>query len=515
MKQLEILVIQHLSAYPLNFNSIVNSNTIVMKNSIIILSILLFAQIGFSQAPPQGINYQAVVYSDNGNNQPGLNVPGQLLLKKSIRVRFTIIANATNGNEVYKESHATTTDAFGMFSLVIGQGTQESSSSFQNINWGAGNHFLKVEIDKSGGTNYITLSNQQLWSVPYALYSGKSGSSDNATNSAHADSSDYSDLAGNGITGVTDNGNGTLTFNYLDGSSYTTGPLTGLGVLGPQGPQGVQGPAGQNGTNGQSAYDIWLAQGNTGTQQDFLNSLQGGQGTNGQNGLSAYEIWLSQGNTGSEQDFLTSLQANSNNTIFDPLVQIPDSVLLLLQNTTYTVPQGKFVKISCPIFNSDTPGYGARVKINGTDIYLSQGGYYSSWNTQENETEKYFAVQNEILLPEGTVIELLSEPRFLSVQEFSNNSNNSIKLVTNAQTVPLGKKWKIITSLISQSIITVSSYEFKLNGISLLAGYGKNCNGCSPPDRFYRSYLNGLIWLPQNTIIEPSTGIYGFVVIEY
>ena len=86
-----------------------------MRNILFILSIFLFAQAGFTQAPPQGINYQAVVYSDNGNNQPGLNVPGQLLLNTSIRVRFSIIENSANGTEVYQESHTTTTDAFGMF----------------------------------------------------------------------------------------------------------------------------------------------------------------------------------------------------------------------------------------------------------------------------------------------------------------------------------------------------------------------------------------------------------------
>jgi hypothetical protein len=265
-----------------------------MKNIVIILTVFLFANIGFSQAPPQGINYQAVVYSDNGNNQPGLNVPGQLLLNQAIRVRFTILANAANGTEVYKESHATTTDAFGMFSLIIGQGAQESSNSFAVIDWGTGKHFLKVEIDKSGGTNYITMSNQQLWSVPYALYSQHAATADSsttsanattadfATNSAHADSSGYASQAGNGITGVTDNGNGTLTFTYLDGSSYTTGVLSGL--TGPQGPAGV---------NGQSAYDIWLSQGNTGTQQDFLNSLQGPQGTPG-----SQNAWSLTGNAG-------------------------------------------------------------------------------------------------------------------------------------------------------------------------------------------------------------------------
>jgi hypothetical protein len=312
-----------------------------MKNIFLLLFIAFITNLGFSQAPPQGINYQAVVYSDNGENEPGLNVPGQVLRNKNIRVRFTIIQNATNGTQVYKESHTKTTDAFGMFSLVIGQGVQEGSNAFANINWGAGIHFLKVEIDKRGGTNYVTMSNQQLLSVPYALYSDKST---------------FATTAGNGIASVSDNGNGSLTFTYADGSTYTTPLLTGLqGPQGIQGATGAQGPAGQNGTNGAngqngtdginglngangqnglSAYEIWLAQGNTGTEQDFLTAIIGAQGpqgiqgvdgqngangqngvdgingtngVNGQNGLSAYEIWLAQGNSGTEQDFLTAI----------------------------------------------------------------------------------------------------------------------------------------------------------------------------------------------------------------
>jgi hypothetical protein len=306
-----------------------------MKNSFLLLFIAFIANFGFTQAPPQGINYQAVVYSDNGENEPGLNVPGQVLRNKNIRVRFTIIQNATNGTEVYKESHTKTTDAFGMFSLVIGAGTPQGSSTFSNINWGAGLHFLKVEIDKRGGTNYVTMSNQQLLSVPYALYSDKST---------------YATSSGNGIASVSDNGNGSLTFIYTDGSTYTTPILAGLqGPQGIQGATGAQGPAGQNGTNGAngtdgingingangqnglSAYEIWLAQGNTGTENDFLTAITGAQGpqgvagqngtigvngtdgingingANGQNGLSAYEIWLAQGNTGTESDFLTAI----------------------------------------------------------------------------------------------------------------------------------------------------------------------------------------------------------------
>lgn len=50
-----------------------------------------------------------------------------------------------------------------------------------------------------------------------------------------------------------------------------------------------------------SAYQIWLKNGNTGSEEDFLNSLAGDDGE------SAYDIWLGLGNTGSEQDFIDSL----------------------------------------------------------------------------------------------------------------------------------------------------------------------------------------------------------------
>src|SRR5690606_22044828 len=68
--------------------------------------------------------------------------------------------------------------------------------------------------------------------------------------------------------------------------------------------------------DGLSAYQIWLNQGNTGTEQDFLDSLQGAPGPagqngyNGTNGQSAYQIWLAQGHVGSEQDFLNWLRAD-------------------------------------------------------------------------------------------------------------------------------------------------------------------------------------------------------------
>ena len=81
----------------------------------------------------------------------------------------------------------------------------------------------------------------------------------------------------------------------------------------------LQGPAGQDGADGKSAYQIWLDAGNTGSEQDFLNSLKGKDGTDGINGAagqdgvdgkSAYQIWADAGNTGDEAAFLDSLKGS-------------------------------------------------------------------------------------------------------------------------------------------------------------------------------------------------------------
>jgi hypothetical protein len=74
------------------------------------------------------------------------------------------------------------------------------------------------------------------------------------------------------------------------GQPGPAGPAGPIGATGPQGIQGIQGltgdtgatgPQGLAGVDGLSAYEIWLAEGNTGTESDFLNSLTGPQGPQG------------------------------------------------------------------------------------------------------------------------------------------------------------------------------------------------------------------------------------------
>ena len=77
------------------------------------------------------------------------------------------------------------------------------------------------------------------------------------------------------------------------GEPGDTGPQGEIGPAGPdgpkgdtgdQGPQGIEGPQGPTGNTGDSAYLSWLALGNDGTPEDFINSLKGETGPQGEPG---------------------------------------------------------------------------------------------------------------------------------------------------------------------------------------------------------------------------------------
>lgn len=126
----------------------------------------------------------------------------------------------------------------------------------------------------------------------------------------------------------------TFTYNSSDGV-YTLNKVVTI-ALSIQGKDGEKGVDGSSGNDGKSAYQIWLDAGNTGTEEDYLNSLKGQDGedgytpvkgkdyfdgTNGQNGAdgkSAYQIWLEQGNTGTEEDYLASLKGEKGDDGYTP-----------------------------------------------------------------------------------------------------------------------------------------------------------------------------------------------------
>ena len=100
------------------------------------------------------------------------NSLGEVIGNKSVSLKITILSESIDGSSVYNETHAKKTDASGLISLQIGNGTV-ISGIFTNIDWGGASHFIKLEADFSGGSNYVVLGTQELMSVPYAMYASK------------------------------------------------------------------------------------------------------------------------------------------------------------------------------------------------------------------------------------------------------------------------------------------------------------------------------------------------------
>jgi uncharacterized protein (TIGR02145 family) len=200
-------------------------------------------------APP-GIPYQAEVRSDNG----------EILANANINVRFTLHELTANGTVSYQETHAITTNELGLFAATIGAGTA-TQGTFAGINWAQTTKFLQVEVD--AGNGYITMGNQQLMSVPYALYAAN-------------------------------------------------GPAGPQGPVGPAGPQGQVGPQGQAGAAG-----IGVSEGNVQNQILFWNGTSWttlNPGSNGQT-LTICEGELVWTNRGICPGTITSFNCNSSTNL--------------------------------------------------------------------------------------------------------------------------------------------------------------------------------------------------------
>jgi hypothetical protein len=155
-----------------------------------LILLLCFVAVTWAQAP-KGINYQGVARNNEGKPYASQN----------ISVRISVLKNAANGEVEYAETHKPQTNQFGLFTLVIGQGTKVSGVDFASINWSLGNKWLQVEIDATGGSSFVLAGSQQLMSVPYALYAETSGN--NATLTAGSGISITNNVVSN--TGDTDN----------------------------------------------------------------------------------------------------------------------------------------------------------------------------------------------------------------------------------------------------------------------------------------------------------------------
>jgi len=139
-----------------------------------VILISLINQYTYSQniGDLKGIYYQAVAIDENGKEIVGMDVTGKPLYEKAIGIRFTI-TKGLNGSIQWEETHTTTTDKYGLFSITIGLGNSTGNGLYDkllDIPWIDADQFLKVEIATKNDGNYKLVSNQQFMAVPYSFY---------------------------------------------------------------------------------------------------------------------------------------------------------------------------------------------------------------------------------------------------------------------------------------------------------------------------------------------------------
>ena len=130
-----------------------------MRTYLTIFFLLIFTIHITAQQSPTAINYQGVARDLSGNPLP----------EKTISLQISILQDSSTGIEAYKETHNVTTSNLGLFNIIIGRGNVVTGE-LANLNWGSTSHYLQLEIDTDGGSDYNLLGTSELISVPYALY---------------------------------------------------------------------------------------------------------------------------------------------------------------------------------------------------------------------------------------------------------------------------------------------------------------------------------------------------------
>ncbi len=219
-------------------------------NIVVLFYFGLFAQV------PQSFQYQSVVR----------DAAGTALVNQPVNFQISIISGSITGTVVYSETHTASTNAYGIVTLNIGGGTPVTGT-FSVINWGSTSHYIKVEADPAGGTNYLDMGTTQLLSVPYALYSENTGN------------------AGDTLWGI----NGSNIYNKNDGN-------VGVGINNPAGRMVIQGDVNALATDplfevknaaGQSVFVVYQDSVNVFVNDDLIQSNRGGFAVSGRNNAKA------------------------------------------------------------------------------------------------------------------------------------------------------------------------------------------------------------------------------------
>lgn len=157
-----------------------------------------------SAQAPLGFNYQGVALTNAGT--PVSN--------KVISLRISLIESQQLGSIRFQETHNVNTDAYGQFSVIIGNG-QTTTGKMSDVQWSKFPYYMKVELDLNGGTAYVFVGTSQLLSVPYALYANNAGAASISVDSLKSELATIK-LIQKGDSIILNNGRGSVYIPKID-----------------------------------------------------------------------------------------------------------------------------------------------------------------------------------------------------------------------------------------------------------------------------------------------------------
>lgn len=128
----------------------------------LLMSASVWANIHSTNQNDRGFNYQAVAR----------NSDGEIMSSEYVNLRFSLYPGTHSSTPDWLETHITTTDEYGVFSLTIGKGVKERSTveKFSDLDFASFEYWLKVEIKENSA--WVEVSFSALQSVPYAEAAG-------------------------------------------------------------------------------------------------------------------------------------------------------------------------------------------------------------------------------------------------------------------------------------------------------------------------------------------------------
>ena len=188
----------------------------IQKFTCVVLATFIFSISSVIAQAPLGFNYQGVALTNAGT--PVSN--------KVISLRIALIESQQLGTTRFQETHNVNTDAYGQFSVIIGNG-QATTGKMSDVQWSKFPYYMKVELDLTGGTAYVFVGTSQLLSVPYALYANNAGAASISVDSIKNELTTIK-LVQKGDSIVLNNNRGGVYIPKIDSLSKITSQLSSI-----------------------------------------------------------------------------------------------------------------------------------------------------------------------------------------------------------------------------------------------------------------------------------------------